>query len=51
VFDFVREDGSRMDLALPNAIDITANMVWVDKPLNQGECSCAFGFYMIHILF
>ncbi|KAJ7186423.1 hypothetical protein C8R46DRAFT_275140 [Mycena filopes] len=37
LLDYVRADGSTMGLALVQAIDQTANMVWVDKPLNQAK--------------
>ncbi|KAJ6534425.1 hypothetical protein DFH09DRAFT_1405431 [Mycena vulgaris] len=37
LFDYVRADGSTMGLALVKAIDTVANMVWVDKPLNQAK--------------
>ncbi|KAJ7500677.1 hypothetical protein B0H11DRAFT_786776 [Mycena galericulata] len=42
VFNFVREDGSNLGTALLNAIDQVGNMVWVDKPMNQGEASHFF---------
>ncbi|KAJ7205574.1 hypothetical protein B0H12DRAFT_1281942, partial [Mycena haematopus] len=37
LIDYVRADGSAMGLALVQAIDMTPNMVWVDKPLNQAK--------------
>ncbi|KAJ7229760.1 hypothetical protein B0H12DRAFT_222477 [Mycena haematopus] len=35
LIDYVRTDGTPMGLALVQAIDMTPNMVWVDKPLNK----------------
>ncbi|KAJ6486028.1 hypothetical protein DFH09DRAFT_1457933, partial [Mycena vulgaris] len=37
LIDYVRADGTTMGLSLVQAIDVTANMVWVDKPLNQAK--------------
>ncbi|KAF7372867.1 Glucan 1,3-beta-glucosidase [Mycena sanguinolenta] len=37
LINYVRADGSTMGLGLVRAIDVTANMVWVDKPLNQAK--------------
>ncbi|KAJ7059263.1 pectate lyase superfamily protein-domain-containing protein [Mycena amicta] len=37
LIDYVRADGSTMGVALVQAIDREANMVWVDKPLNQAK--------------
>ncbi|KAF7344668.1 hypothetical protein MVEN_01627000 [Mycena venus] len=37
VWNFIRKDGGKMSLALLGAIDRRANMVWVDKPLNQAK--------------
>ncbi|KAJ6553056.1 hypothetical protein B0H19DRAFT_1263474 [Mycena capillaripes] len=43
VFDFVRADGTMLDIALINDIDTRANMVWVDKPLNQAKSNVVNG--------
>ncbi|KAJ7913681.1 hypothetical protein B0H13DRAFT_1612340 [Mycena leptocephala] len=43
LIDYVRADGSTMGVALVQAIDQTANMVWVDKPLNQAKSNVVNG--------